>query len=247
MEENPEDGINKPVKIQSFSENQEKGKQCEICMKEVENEKELKRHKKLVHDPTSDKHFECQKCSKSCSTFESLIEHHIGAGKSGNEHCGICHKEFEYEIGLREHEEDHRDTKDKNYRCVTCEVKFPQLKQIILHSLIHNTPAVIKGISIYESDIFRSMMELSKNAKMEEDNNGKSPAISTHKSNILHSVMELSKNKEMKESDNEKFSASLNTETNEKEVSPVIKNDNEQFSTSMKIEVNKKRSIQMVK
>ena len=35
MEENPEDGVNNPSKIQNLSENQEKDKKCEICMKEV--------------------------------------------------------------------------------------------------------------------------------------------------------------------------------------------------------------------
>ena len=113
MEENPEDSGNTPISSQPVTvtkttvtkENktyvkQEKSKQCEICMKEVENEKELKNHRELVHGPTSDKRFECQKCSKSCPTFESLIVHHIEAGESGNKHCGICHKEFEYEIGM---------------------------------------------------------------------------------------------------------------------------------------------------
>mgnify|MGYP003328534689 CR=1 FL=1 len=56
---------------------------------------------------------------------------------------------------------------------MTCEVKFPQLKQVILHSLIHNTPAVIKGISMYESDTFQSMMALSKNKEMKENDNEK--------------------------------------------------------------------------
>ena len=100
MEEYPEDSGNRPINPQPVTvtkENktyvkEEKGKQFEICMKEVENEKKLKNHKKLVHDPTSDKCFECQKFSKSFPTFVSLIEHHIEAGKSGNKHCGIYHK-----------------------------------------------------------------------------------------------------------------------------------------------------------
>ena len=76
MEENPEDSGNTPISSQPVTvtkttvtkENktyvkQEKSKQCEICMKEVENEKELKNHRELVHGPTSDKRFECQKLS----------------------------------------------------------------------------------------------------------------------------------------------------------------------------------------
>ena len=112
MEENPEDSGNAPISSQPVTKTtvtkenktyvkQEKSEQCEICMKEVENKKELKNHKKLVHGPTSDKHFECQKCSKSCPTFAHLIVHHIDAGESGNKYCGICHKESDYEIGVR--------------------------------------------------------------------------------------------------------------------------------------------------
>ena len=82
MEENPEDGVSNPSKIQNLSENQEKGKKCEICMKEVKMEIGLKRHKTLIHGSTSEKHFKCQKCNKSCPSFESLIEHHISSVKS---------------------------------------------------------------------------------------------------------------------------------------------------------------------
>ena len=90
-------------KVAEHHVKQEKNKQCEICMKEVENENRLKIHMKLFHSETSDIKFKCQKCNKTCSTYESLIEHHINSGY--NEHCGICHERFESDPKLKEHEE----------------------------------------------------------------------------------------------------------------------------------------------
>ena len=88
---------------------------CDNCDAGFENKNELKNHENVIHSPGSNKEQKdesfttinkCQRCGKICPTFESLIEHHV---RMDYIQCGICHKEFETDYDLEDHERKYRD------------------------------------------------------------------------------------------------------------------------------------------
>ena len=171
---------------------------CKTCMMNLEGKKDLEVHKEIAHN------FKCQKCGKICPTFMDLIEHHTKLDSC--KQCDICHKDFKTNLlkfediaieDFWEHKESHRNSKDNSFTCVTCGNKFLKFKQIAIHSLLHNTPAVIKGISRHKSGLLQSAMNLSNNKK---NNNEKFSNSVKPKAN------------------NERISAYMNVETNKKEI-----------------------------
>ena len=62
---------------------------------------------------------------------------------------------------LWEHKESHRDS-DINFTCVICGKRFLEFSQIAKHSLLHNTPTVIKGFSAHENWLSENWQEFLK-------------------------------------------------------------------------------------
>merc|ERR1712105_101433 len=99
----------------------------------------------------------CEKCGQICPTFESLIEHHI---KTDYIQCGMCHKEFETEYDLEDHEETHRDSPWSDFICETCGEAIQCKDYAQIHYFCHNTPEILEGIRKYKGDIFKLMMKI---------------------------------------------------------------------------------------
>merc|ERR1711984_63410 len=99
----------------------------------------------------------CEKCGQICPTFESLIEHHI---RTDYIQCGICHKEFETEYDLEDHEETHRDSPWSDFICETCGEAIPYKDYAEIHYFCHNTPEILKGIRKYKGNIFKLMVKI---------------------------------------------------------------------------------------
>ena len=51
---------------------------------------------------------------------------------------------------------------DDNFTCVICGKRFLEFIQIATHSLLHNTPTVIKGIDKHNNGLFQEAKYLSK-------------------------------------------------------------------------------------
>ncbi|KAL4230127.1 hypothetical protein ACF0H5_010512 [Mactra antiquata] len=87
---------------------------------------------------TSEKRmFLCQKCGKSMSTKQSLIEHinaHLGIKPY---QCSECGKAFSYEAALRDHRHTHNDIKQYVCQYPKCEKAFRQRSSLRAHEKIH--------------------------------------------------------------------------------------------------------------
>merc|ERR1712030_288387 len=86
-----------------------------------------------------------------------LIEHHI---RTDYIQCGMCHKEFENEYDLEDHEETHRDSPWSDFICETCGEAIPYKDYAQIHYFCHNTPEILEGIRKYKGDIFKLMMKV---------------------------------------------------------------------------------------
>merc|ERR1712105_426160 len=74
--------------------------------------------------------------------------------------CGMCHKEFETEYDLEDHEETHRDSPWSDFICETCGEAIQCKDYAQIHYFCHNTPEILEGIRKYKGDIFKLMMKI---------------------------------------------------------------------------------------
>merc|ERR1712015_312092 len=72
----------------------------------------------------------------------------------------MCHKEFETEYDLEDHEETHRDSPWSDFICETCGEAIPCKDYAQIHYFCHNTPEILEGIKKYKGDIFKLMMKI---------------------------------------------------------------------------------------
>merc|ERR1712030_158867 len=71
-----------------------------------------------------------------------------------------CHKEFETEYDLEDHEETHRDSPWSDFICETCGEAIQCKDYAQIHYFCHNTPEILEGIRKYKGDTFKKMMNL---------------------------------------------------------------------------------------
>ena len=120
------------------------------------------------------KAFKCHKCWKCFTALQDLIGHH--ARIYNRVYCGVCHKKCncytDYCTSLAkqmhrgqddnfacadcvlactgtcldEHKQTHRGP-DGNFACAECGNRYSNFKHLSEHSLLHNSPTVLKELS----------------------------------------------------------------------------------------------------
>ena len=101
---------------------------CNICEKVLENELNLKKHKKSEHTFHIVK-FQCDECEFMANQVETLHVH-FGIHHSDPKQCGLCDNDFKTLKQLEEHQ-----LKCELFMCSNCHCKdtFPTLEEMKVH------------------------------------------------------------------------------------------------------------------
>ena len=110
---------------------------CDTCDKSFIFEKDLKRHKKIVHTTVS--HF-CGICQKSYKS-KYVYDKHVATHKEGYIRnmfiCQICKREFTTKFSLANHIKTAHLGIQKTYLCPTCGKSFNQIRSYRQHANVH--------------------------------------------------------------------------------------------------------------
>lgn len=110
---------------------------CDLCEKTFVFEKDLNRHKKIVHHGQI---FTCQFCFKSYKS-KYVYDRHLATHAEGyiqpKFKCQICEREFTTKFSLSSHiKSDHLGVK-KTYSCPICSKTFSQIRSYRQHANVH--------------------------------------------------------------------------------------------------------------
>ena len=108
-------------------------KKCSVCNKEFQN---LKEHM-IIHDNYREK-VDCKICNTK--VFD-IKKHMYYMHKERKYECNICHKQFVFEVQLKEHHSiNHMDKESRNFlSCKLCSKKLLTKKSLKYHMTTHQT------------------------------------------------------------------------------------------------------------
>ncbi|XP_043922335.1 zinc finger protein 841-like [Protopterus annectens] len=132
---------------------------CTICAKSFTRKSTVVTHQ-LIH--TGQKPYKCTQCDKSFSRRSTLVSHQITHSGQKPYKCTICDKSFRYKNTLVRHQSIHTGlkphklsvrvkgftqkgnmirhythTKQKPYKCTTCDKSFIYKRSVLMHHLLH--------------------------------------------------------------------------------------------------------------
>jgi KRAB domain-containing zinc finger protein len=126
---------------------------CDICTKQISNQKLLEKHKKLVHRAAL---IDCEICQRTFETdFELALHLANFEHMSQNYNCKFCSEKFNTDSKLDAHKKSFHKNELK-FECSRCEERFETKKSITSHMLrIHVKPHLCQhcGLSFHSESL----------------------------------------------------------------------------------------------
>ena len=112
---------------------------CDICEKVLQNENDLKKHKKSQHTNHSVR-YQCNECEFMANEEETLHVH-FGRNHSDEKQCGLCDKIFDTSINLDDHLSKCEIFMCSNSGCRETYENLTDMKEHIQNEHRKNSPA----------------------------------------------------------------------------------------------------------
>ena len=114
----------------------EKNFSCEFCDKKFYSKSQRNTHKKFSHVNIG--RYQCDQCEYTCSTNGRLKIHMTKHNDSErNFSCIICGALFKTDYVRKNHEQTHKNDREKKHRCDECPQGFHSITKLNRHKKIH--------------------------------------------------------------------------------------------------------------